>query len=230
MEKSIFKTAEILQVAFAVHRHNGGYYRETRRFSEETPTLFSNKEAIGCQLGIYTHNPNDFQPITITQEDKDHASKCVDYLRKAFAFQIIADSLNDFMKNLIDTISVEENTLGQFGVISVAPKIYFETINAKETKKEIKEINSESKHIGLVGQPVEGMFYIRDIKFVEKFTCHVVNGHMDGNLVSFFKSFDQTKELPKVGTEVKIRGKVKRHGENYQTKLPETTINYVKIG
>ena len=103
-------------------------------------------------------------------------------------------------------------------------------MNAKETKKEIKEINSESKHIGLVGQPVEGMFYIRDIKFVEKFTCHVVNGHIDGNLVSFFKSFDQTKELPKVGTEVKIRGKVKRHGENYQTKLPETTINYVKIG
>ena len=56
MEKSIFKTAEILQVAFAVHRHNGGYYRETRRFSEETPTLFSNKEAIGCLLGIHTHN------------------------------------------------------------------------------------------------------------------------------------------------------------------------------
>ena len=63
-------------------------------------------------------------------------------------------------------------------------------MNAKETKKEIKEINSESKHIGLVGQPVEGMFYIRDIKFVEKFTCPVVNGHMDGNLVSFLKSFD----------------------------------------
>ena len=27
-----------------------------------------------------------FPIITITQEDKDHASKCVDYLRKAFAF------------------------------------------------------------------------------------------------------------------------------------------------
>ena len=31
-------------------------------------------------------------------------------------------------------------------------------------------------------------------------------------------------------TRMKIKGKVKRHSENYITKLPETVINYVKIG
>ena len=44
---------DVIATAFAAHRVNEGYFRETRRFStEENPTLFSNKEAITYQLEI----------------------------------------------------------------------------------------------------------------------------------------------------------------------------------
>ena len=74
------------------------------------------------------------------------------------------------------------------------------------------------------------MFTLNEIKFVERYTCHVLNGAVEGNLVSFFKNFDQTKDLPKEGTTFSIKGKVKRHGENFITKFPETILNYVRIG
>ena len=49
-----------------------------------------------------------------------------------------------------------------------------------------------------------------------------------GNSLTFY--LDQTKDLPKEGTTFKIKAKVKRHGENFITKFPETILNYVKIG
>ena len=41
--------------------------------------------------------------------------------------------------------------------------------------------------------------------------------------------FEQGKPLPKVDATLKINAKVKRHGENWITKMPETQLNYVKI-
>jgi hypothetical protein len=35
--------------------------------------------------------------------------------------------------------------------------------------------------------------------------------------------------MPKPDTKIKINAKVKRHGENWITKMPETQLNYVKI-
>ena len=66
-----YLTHEILALAFAVHRVNGGYYKDTRRFSEDTPTLFSNKEAVKFQLE--SNGPNDFSYITITEQDFSNA-------------------------------------------------------------------------------------------------------------------------------------------------------------
>ena len=66
-------------------------------------------------------------------------------------------------------------------------------------------------------------------KFVDKFGCHAINGAIGNNLISFFKEFEQGKPMPKPDTKIKINAKVKRHGENWITKMPETQLNYVKI-
>jgi len=229
-KKKEYDTLEVLSVAFATHRHNGGYYRDTRRFSEDNPTLFSNKESMLCQLAPYGMNPPDFQPITVIDEDRENARKSVEYLHKENAFAVIADSLNDFMKSLLESITKSTLKRSDFGVVAVLPIVYFDSFEKKELKKKIKNDFSESKHIGRIGEQVFGMFTLNEIRFVERFGCHVLNGSLDGNLVSFFKNFDQTKQLPKVDTTFKIKGKVKGHGKNFITKYPETMINYVKIG
>ena len=114
--------------------------------------------------------------------------------------------------------------------MGIVPKVYFDSLLKKTTKKDLKTNFGESKHISTIGDKIEGSFTLKGIKFVDKFSCHVLNGHIEGNLVSFFKNFDQTNQLPQEGVTFKLSGKVKRHGENYVTKLPETLLNYVKIG
>ena len=52
--KMEFENKIVLATAFASHRVNGGYFPDTRRFSEGTATLFSNKEMM-----IYNLTPED---------------------------------------------------------------------------------------------------------------------------------------------------------------------------
>ena len=223
-----YLTHEILAVAFAVHRVNGGYYKDTSRFSEDTPTLFSNKEAVKFQLE--SNGPNDFSYITITDEDYSNAKESVEWLHKDNALAIIGGTLNDFMQNIMSSISSTTSTTQNIGLLSVVPKVYFESRERKEHKKDLKTNFGESKLISTIGSRVEGNFTLQGIKFVDKFSCYVLNGHIEGDLISFFKNFDQTNELPIKGSTFKISGKVKRHGQHYVTKLPETILNYVKIG
>ena len=220
---------DILSASFAAYRINGDYYKETRRF-EESPTQFSNKDSIGQQFSDKEFTPPDWQQMTITNADMENAVESIKWINKEFAMQIIADTLSDYMKSLITCLNTKELSKEDFGIIAVTPKIYFEGVKKKSVKKTLKDSYRESKHISTIGSVFEGAFTLHEIKFVDKYTCHVLNGSHEGNLISFFKSFDQTKDLPKENTTFKIKGKVKRHGENFITKFPETILNYVKIG
>jgi hypothetical protein len=190
--------------------------------------LFSNKEAVKFQLE--SNGPNDFSYITITNEDYSNAKESVEWLHKDNALAIIGGTLNDFMQNIMSSISSTTSTTQNIGLLSVVPKVYFESRERKEHKKDLKTNFGESKLISTIGSRVEGNFTLQGIKFVDKFSCYVLNGHIEGDLISFFKNFDQTNELPIKGSTFKISGKVKRHGQHYVTKLPETILNYVKIG
>ena len=219
---------DILSASFAAYRINGDYYKETRRF-EESPTQFSNKDSIGQQFSDKEFTPPDWQQMTITNADMENAVESIKWINKEFAMQIIADTLSDYMKSLITCLNTKELSKEDFGIIAVTPKIYFEGVKKKSVKKTLKDSYRESKHISTIGSVFEGAFTLHEIKFVDKFTCHVLNGSHEGNLISFFKSFDQTKELPKEGTTFKIKAKVKRHGENFITKFPETILNYMVV-
>jgi len=226
-------TSKVLAQCFASYRiNNNEYVSDTRRYSEDVPTKFSNKEMLVYNLMAnkdIAFRPKDFVPFTPTEEDIQNAKDAVVYINKDTSLQQIAGTLSDYMKNLVVCINSEELHKNDFGVVAVLPKIYFETKNKKEYKKKLKSEFTESRHLGIPGQVVTGLMTVNEIKFVEKFGCHVVNGNIENNLVSFFKNFEAGKELPTNGTTINIKGKVKRHGENFITKLPETQLNYVKI-
>ncbi len=231
IQEKKFPLVDILSASFAAYRINGDYYKETRRFSEDNPTQFSNKDCLLLQFGTDTEMlPKDWQQMTIKDEDLQNAVASVEWINKENTLAIMADTLSDYMKSLITCLNTQQLTKDMFGIVAVTPKIYFEGKKKKDVKKALKTNFNESKHISTIGSVFEGEFTLHEIKFVDKFSCHVLNGSSEGNLISFFKSFDQTKDLPKENTTFKIKAKVKRHGENFITKFPETILNYVKIG
>lgn len=78
-----FPTKQVLELAFAAYRVNKGYEKHTRRFSENQPTVFSNKELVTYSVYYYTQKdtgsdfkmwtPEDFVALKVT--DEDHAAK-----------------------------------------------------------------------------------------------------------------------------------------------------------
>lgn len=224
-------TKELLAVAFTAYRVNDGFVRDTRRFSEsENDTKFSNKEMLKYH---YAKDPSwlpeDWKAIVVNQEDRQNAIDAVKFLNKEFSLQMIAGTINDFIKSLLSKANSQECTQGDIGVLCLLPKVYFETKSSKESKKHIKSTFGESRHISSIGGKIEGKFVVNSIRFVEKFGCHILSGHIDNNLVSFFKEFGPGKETPKVNDVLNIKAKVKKHGENYETKIPETLVNYVRF-
>ena len=75
------KTQQALAVAFMADRINKGYVKETRRFSEDVPTVFSNKEIVKFYF-TEEHNfkPEDFVKVIPTDDDFDS----VDIAQKHF--------------------------------------------------------------------------------------------------------------------------------------------------
>lgn len=233
MHQTYYNTEKVLAQSFASYRiNNNEYVSDTRRYSEDVATKFSSKEMLIYNLMAakdIAFRPKDFVPFVPTKEDIQNSKDAVLYINKDTSLQQIAGTLSDYMKNLLVCINSEQIHKNDFGVVAVLPKIYFETKNKKEYKKKLKSEFTESKHIGLPGAIVTGLLKINEVKFVEKFGCHVINGNIENNLVSFFKNFEAGKPIPEQGSTIKIKGKVKRHGENFVTKLPETQLNYVKI-
>ena len=57
----LFDTTEVLARAFSAYRVNKEVIKETRRFSEDTPTLFSNKEIMSYTFKVANNaGPVDF--------------------------------------------------------------------------------------------------------------------------------------------------------------------------
>lgn len=226
-----FNTLDVLAKSFAAYRVNGSVVKETRRYSEETPTMFANKEILAyCNQYIQTPPP-DFiiSDYKVLPEDHANVKEAVAFINRDTSLQQIAGTLSDFMETLVVQMNSKEIHGSEFGVIALLPKVYFEQKHRKNYKKTIKTTFGESKHIGLPGEVIEGDLTVNEIKWVEKFSCHVINGNIQNNLVSFFKDFKPESVLPKENDVIKIKGKVKRHGNNFVTKLPETQLNYVRI-
>ena len=220
---------DVLAVSFAAHRtNNNSYCKETRRFSDNL-TKFANKELMNYKLHPDQFLPEDFKPFKVTKADRETAKEAIDWLQKDNALNVIADTLSDFMHSVMHYISSDKVGANTYGVVACVPKVYFEGSKKKTLKKELKTSFGESKHIGTVGETIQGMFTLNETRFIEKYSCNVFNGYIESNLVSFFKNIDQTQVVPKEGTTFKIQGKVKRCGNNFITKLPETQLNYVRF-
>ena len=77
-------TQDALAMACAAQRINGSYVKDTRRFSEDNPTIFSNKEIVKFAFwqGHQDHLPTDYTKPTVTEEDYAQVAEIQKWMRR----------------------------------------------------------------------------------------------------------------------------------------------------
>lgn len=218
-----YPTQQLIELAFAAQRVNGGYEKQTRRYSEGQPTTFSNKELIVFSVHSDAWRPEDFVSLTVTEEDRA-AKEAADKHMRRYTMLAMGD-LPDFESNVFSAYASEKMPINRVGLIAYLPEFVNRELQAKIYKQRLKTEFANSKHY--TTDPVLGDCEILKVirvsrDFDEPFYMHF--GAVDGNLVCFAK-----KEGFAEGAVYQISAKVKGQESERETGLPMTRINYVKL-
>jgi len=217
-----WNTQDILLLAHAALRVNKGeYVKNTRRYSEDVPTQFANKELI-----LYTvrddFKPKDFLPIEITDEDKQSLEQSHKHMRRYTMLSL--GELSSFDQDMFKAYSQVETTSSSIGILAYFPSFIQRGLKDKIYKKRLKSDFKNSKYIttDITSGVVEILKVIPlNSDFMEQTFMHF--GAVDNNLVMFTKKDKLNEE-----TEYRIKGKIKGEAKERETHLPMTRLNYVK--
>lgn len=219
-----YPTQTLLELAFAAHRVNEGYEKQTRRYSENMPTTFSNKELIAFTVAAGSEQfiPHDFVPLKVTEEDLAAKAAADKHMRR---YTMLAmGNLSDFENDVYSAYCSEVMPVNRVGLIAYLPEFVNRELKNKVYQARLKQEFANSKH--LEGN-VEGKCEILKVigvnrDFEDPFYMHF--GVLDGNLVCFAR-----KEGFAEGAIYIIKAKVKGQDKERETGLPMTRINYVKL-
>ena len=219
-----FPTQTLLELAFAAHRVNKGYEKQTRRYSENMPTTFSNKELVTytAAAGSDQFIPHDFVPLKVTEEDLAAKEAADKHMRR---YTMLAmGNLNDFENDIYSAYCSEVMPINRVGLIAYLPEFVERELQAKIYKQRLKTEFANSQYFnGDVEGNCEILKVIRVSRdFEDPFYMHF--GAVDGNLVCFAR-----KEGFAEGATYIIKAKVKGQDKERETGLPMTRINYVKL-
>ena len=220
-----YSTQDLLELAFAAHRVNKGYEKQTRRYSENMPTTFSNKELIAftAAAGSDQFIPHDFMPLKVTDEDRAAKADADKHMRR---YTMLAmGNLSEFENDIYTAYCSEKMPVNRVGLIAYLPEFVNRELQTKIYKQRLKTEFANSKHY--TTDPVLGDCEILKVirisrDFEDPFYMHF--GAIDGNLVCFAK-----KEGFAEGVVYQISAKVKGQDKERETGLPMTRINYVKL-
>jgi len=215
-------TELLINYSFAAYRVNNGYVKHTRRYSEDQPTTYSNKELISFTVNSDSWRPDDFVPLTITEADRE-AKKAGDKHMRRYTMLALGD-LNDFQNDVFTAYSSDKMQVNRVGLIAYLPAFIERELKDKVYRARLKTEFADSKH--LEGN-VEGNCEILKViginrDFEDPFYMHF--GAINGNLVCFAR-----KEGFAEGSTYIIKAKVKGKDKERETGLPMTRINYVKL-
>jgi hypothetical protein len=220
----VWTAEEALVMACAIFRTKGFTSTTSVIFDEQgKQRQWTSKEHLSYQLVPEIANAEYKELIKVKQEDVDTASAIIRHYGK-LAFGVIADSLNDYMARVFSNTQKEQVTFKDLGVVASIPSLYEKDMEKSRLKKEAK--NSVQEYLGVVGEPIDLDIRYINTRFVQKLECYAHDAVTStGHLVNFLSK----KQLGVVGQTQKIRAKVKEHGVEFQTKVLQTKLNYVKV-
>ena len=217
-------TQEALAVACAAQRINGGYVKDTRRFSEpDNKTQFANKEIVKFAYhGDPSYLPMDYVRPIPTEEDYVQVAEIQKWMRR-YVMLGLAD-LDDFKRDMINAVSADVVPVNNLGRVAFIPEFVKRDQHESGLKKEIRVEYRNSQYLGKEKDVVEGVVKILDKRYSQQWESFNYVAVIDGNLVSFMNKYEHT-----VGDMKRIKGKVKAQTQNKLFSANETRLNYVKL-
>lgn len=220
-----YNTEQVLLFAFAASRRNKDeYIKDTRRFSEDTPTQFANKELVRfATMSDPRVVPDDFIPLEITQEDKDNLEDARRHMRR-YTLLAMGD-LDEFTSNMFEAYSRDEAKSQHIGILAYFPAFVERDLKNNIYKKRLRLEFKDSKYISedIVNKKVE---ILKTIPLSSGFfePTNMYFGSVDGNLVCFNK-----KDKLNIDSFYTLKAKVKGTDKERETGLTMTRLNYVKV-
>jgi len=217
-------TQEALAMAVAAQRINGGYVKDTRRFSEpDNKTLFSNKDIVKFAFAS-TDNPvpEDYVKPTPTADDYAQVAELHKWMKRYVMLGL--GDLGNFKHEMIQSISKDTVAVNNLGRIAFVPEFVKRDKHETGLTKEIRVEYRDSQYLGKEKDVVEGVVKILDKHYSQQWESFNYVAVIDGNLVSFMNKFEHN-----VGEMKRIKAKVKAQGKNKLFSANETRLNYVKI-
>ena len=214
-------TQEALAFAVAAQRINNGYVKDTRRFSEDNPTIFSNKEIVK-----FAFNP-DYCPIDFilpkpTADDYTKVAEIHKWMKR-YVMLGLAD-LDEFKRDMINSVSQDTVIKNNLGRIAFIPEFVKRDKHETGLTKEIRIEYRDSQYLGKEKDVVDGVIKILDKRYSQQWESYNYVAVIDGNLVSFMNKFPYD-----VGSMLRVKGKVKAQTKNKLFSANETRLNYVKL-
>lgn len=217
-------TQEALAVACAAQRINGGYVKDTRRFSEEeNKTQFANKEIVKFAYhGDPSYLPMDYVRPIPTEEDYAQVAEIQKWMRR-YVMLGLAD-LDGFKRDMINSVSADVVPVNNLGRIAFIPEFVKRDQHETGLTKEIRIEYRDSQYLGNEKDIVEGVAKILDKRYSAQWESYNYTAVIDGNLISFMNKFEHN-----IGDMKRIKAKVKAQGKNKLFSANETRLNYVKL-
>ena len=221
---------EALAVAYAAYRINGNTYsKDTRRFSEDTPTQFDNKSLVRYywekkhNVAEAQWHPSDFEMFEPTEEDYANVQEALKWMKRYVMLGL--GDLDDFKRDMVNELSKEEVPFKGMGRIAYAPEFIKRDMHESNLKKEIRVEYRDSQYLGKEKDSVEAVIAILDKRYSTQWESYNYTAvTTEGNLVSFMNKFPYS-----VGAMLRCKAKVKAQTKNKLFEANETRLNYVKL-
>ena len=217
-------TQEALAVACAAQRINGGYVKDTRRFSEpDNKTQFANKEIVKFAYhGDPSYLPMDYVRPIPTEEDYVQVAEIQKWMRRYVMLGL--GDVDDFKRDMINAVSADVVPVNNLGRVAFIPEFVRRDQHETGLTKEIRIEYRNSQYLGKEKDVVEGVVKILDKRYSQQWESFNYVAVIDGNLVSFMNKYEHA-----VGDMKRIKGKVKAQTQNKLFSANETRLNYVKL-
>lgn len=219
-----FPIEQALQMACCINRVNGFTSVSKYITTDTTGELrYTNKDHLTYQLIPSLAKPDYQFLFNVTKEDADQAIAIIKHFRR-LSFGVLADTINDYKARIFKVTQLGYVTMSDFGVLASVPSVYEKEYAEKVARELIAETVQEC--FGKIGDSVDlEIVYIRSKK-VEQLGCF---SHEAITSTNHLVSFLSQHLLGAPGDQQRIKAKIKRHGQNYLSKTPETQLNYVKV-
>jgi hypothetical protein len=219
-----YEASDVKLLAFAAYRINKGYVKETQRYSENTPTKFSNKEIVKYSLEYNADNeayvPSDFIIPKILDEDHVALAAADKHMRR-YTLLGLGD-LNDFQADMFAAYSQDILPVNKTGLIAYLPAFVERELEDKMYKRRLKTKFNNSAAIK--DKKIIGELEILKRVYSVNYETFFYTAGFNGNLVMFSNKFEY-----KVGEVFGFRANIKGQQTDRDTNLTVNKINYVKL-